>query len=157
MLKCLYKLENNYCTVFIIPYSVLNDAYSDKWKVRAYYGDNSNEYEESGFFTVTRVPRTVSTPEDCEVLPGSSVNVSWTSNFLPVKAEIGYDSGYSDALEDVRNGKVVGLGPAAANDGAANKKCAAGAAFALWRLARRQAQRRAHLSRAAPQGCIHSR
>ena len=80
----------------LIPYSVLNDAYSDKWKVRAYYGDNSNEYDESGFFTITRVPLTVSTPEDCEVLPGSSVNVSWTSNFLPVKAEIGYDSGYSD-------------------------------------------------------------
>ena len=24
----------------------------------------------------------------------------------------GYDSGYSDAIEDVRNGKVAGLGPA---------------------------------------------
>ena len=34
----------------------------------------------------------------------------------------GYDSGYSDAIEDVRNGRVPGLEPTAANDGAAKKK-----------------------------------
>lgn len=31
----------------------------------------------------------------------------------------GYDSGYSDALEDVRNGKVPGTGPASGGGGAA--------------------------------------
>lgn len=31
----------------------------------------------------------------------------------------GYDSGYSDAIEDVRNGKVAGLGPASGGGGAA--------------------------------------
>lgn len=31
----------------------------------------------------------------------------------------GYDSGYSDALEDVRNGKVAGLGPASGDGGVA--------------------------------------
>lgn len=31
----------------------------------------------------------------------------------------GYDSGYSDALEDVRNGKVPGIGPAPGGGGAA--------------------------------------
>ena len=29
----------------------------------------------------------------------------------------GYDSGYSDAIEDVRNGKVAGLGPASGDGG----------------------------------------
>ena len=29
----------------------------------------------------------------------------------------GYDSGYADALEDVRSGEVAGLGPAPANEG----------------------------------------
>ena len=33
----------------------------------------------------------------------------------------GYDSGYSDAIEDVRNGKVPGIGPAS-GDGRARKK-----------------------------------
>lgn len=31
----------------------------------------------------------------------------------------GYESGYADALEDVRNGKVAGLGPASGGGGAA--------------------------------------
>lgn len=31
----------------------------------------------------------------------------------------GYDSGYADALEDVRNGRVAGLGPASGGGGAA--------------------------------------
>ena len=31
----------------------------------------------------------------------------------------GYDSGYSDAIEDVRSGKVAGLGPASGGGGAA--------------------------------------
>ena len=34
----------------------------------------------------------------------------------------GYDSGYADALEDVRNGRVAGLGSAAATDGAARQR-----------------------------------
>lgn len=33
----------------------------------------------------------------------------------------GYDSGYSDALEDVRNGKVAGIGPTS-GDGGTQKK-----------------------------------
>lgn len=36
----------------------------------------------------------------------------------------GYDSGYSDAIEDVRNGKVPGIGPTAGGGGAQKKYAA---------------------------------
>lgn len=39
----------------------------------------------------------------------------------------GYDSGYSDAIEDVRNGKVAGVGPTSGGGGGeeTQKKCSA--------------------------------
>lgn len=67
---------------------------SDSWMVRAFYGTETDEFVHSEAFTVSKRDLSFSSiPTSGYIYPWSTRVVQWTTNFEPVKVEIGYLSG----------------------------------------------------------------
>ena len=65
----------------------------ETWTVRAYYGGKDGEYKDTDFFSIKKAAATITTPDDIKLAPETSATICWTTNFVPIKVEVGYDSG----------------------------------------------------------------
>ena len=74
-----------------VPYSFEE---SSRYVVRAYYEDAYGTYVESDEFSITKDDRKFTTdPADGTISPNGGLSMRWTTNFLPIKVEIGYKTG----------------------------------------------------------------
>ena len=84
---------------YALAYDDANNGYDGKMYVRAYY--DSTHFVESSGFTVEKVARQFTAqPTGGTVYPWRTLSLSWTTNYTPVKVEIGYMSGSNWVLKD---------------------------------------------------------
>lgn len=83
------------------PLSYSQAVSSDNWRVRAYYGTGTDDFIISNAFSVAKRDLSFSSiPLSGNIYPWSTRILQWTTNFEPVKVEIGYLNGSSWVLVD---------------------------------------------------------
>ena len=76
------------------PLSYSQAVSSDNWRVRAYYGTGTDDFVFSNAFSVAKRDLSFSSiPLSGNIYPWSTRILQWTTNFEPVKVEIGYLNG----------------------------------------------------------------
>ena len=76
------------------PLSYSQAVSSDNWRVRAYYGTGTDDFIFSNAFSVAKRDLSFSSiPMSGNIYPWSTRILQWTTNFEPVKVEIGYLNG----------------------------------------------------------------
>ncbi|MBQ6551148.1 MAG: leucine-rich repeat protein [Lachnospiraceae bacterium] len=92
---------------YSLPYDSVSSL-ATSWYVKAFYGDGTLSFAASKSFLINKTERRFTEkPQSGTVYPRGSFKISWTTNYIPVKIDIGYYNGLTwvsvRTLTDVLN------------------------------------------------------